>query len=193
MNVNKLFTKARRRLLQAVYGFDKWHISALSERPYAVDIIAYCNKRVQRNNFVEIGCGLGDIIRNVDYRSRTGFDNDEKVLKAARVLRVKNSSNTIIKFETFNFPESKLNGRHDVVTMVNWIHHIEPEILKQKIQQYLNENLETGGEIIIDTVQDTAYRFNHKIDFLANMVNSSVSRIGTYAREREVFSIKKIS
>jgi 2-polyprenyl-3-methyl-5-hydroxy-6-metoxy-1,4-benzoquinol methylase len=191
MSIDKLIAKVQRKILQLVYGFDKWHISPLSERPYAKDAIVYSNNRKERNNFVEIGCGLGDIIRNVDYINRTGLDNDRKVLKAAAALPSKTRHGKKVNFSVFDFPESSLHGRFDVITMVNWIHHIEPVVLKKNIEQYFRDNLVAGGEILIDTVQDKAYRYNHNIEFLTAGVQCTVFRIGEYARQREVFAIKK--
>jgi len=187
LTLNKIFRKG----LQIVYGFDKWHISPLSERPYAKDIIVYSNNRKERNNFIEIGCGLGDIIRNVDYINRTGLDNDRKVLKAAAVLPSKTRHGKKLNFAFFDFPESNLDGRVDVITMVNWIHHIEPVTLKKNIERYIRDNLVAGGEILIDTVQDPAYRYNHNVEFLTGGVQCKGFRIGEYARRREVFAIKK--
>ena len=191
MNIGTLYTKAHRKILQLIYGFDKWHTSPLQERPYAKDIINYCNARDTKNSFAEIGCGLGDIIRNVNYGKRDGFDNDGKVLKAAAVLPVNYGNKTNVEFHVFSFPESSLQGTYDVLAMVNWIHHIEPVILKKYIQLYLKENINTGGEILIDTVQDKAYRYNHQIEFLTGGIDCSVYKIGDYARQREVFAIKK--
>ncbi|MBL7699262.1 MAG: class I SAM-dependent methyltransferase [Chitinophagaceae bacterium] len=191
MSIRNLITKAQRKVLQLVYRFDGWHVSPLSERPYAFDIITYCNNRKERNNFVEIGCGLGDITRNVDYITRTGYDNDAKVLRAAKVLPSKTPKGKPVKFDVFNFPESGLTGTYDVITMVNWIHHIEPVVLKKYIEQYFKNNLADNGEIVIDTVQDKAYRYNHNIEFLSAGIECTVYKIGDYARQREVFAIKK--
>jgi 2-polyprenyl-3-methyl-5-hydroxy-6-metoxy-1,4-benzoquinol methylase len=191
MSIEILIPKIHRKIIQLVYGFDKWHMSPLSERPYAKDAIIYSNNRKERNNFVEIGCGLGDIIRNVDYENRTGFDNDRKVLKAAAVMPSKTRQGKKVNFRIFDFPQSTLDGKYDVITMVNWIHHIEPVVLKKNIEQYFRDNLVAGGEILIDTVQDKAYRYNHNIEFLTGGIPCTIFRIGEYARQREVFAIKK--
>lgn len=184
-----LLNKAYRKALQLLYGFDKWHVATLKERPYAVDIISFCNRLPRRGSFAEIGCGLGDIIRNVRFSTRKGFDMDEKVLRAARLLPV--TGNKPVSYEVFTFPESPLAGTFQVITMVNWIHHISPETLRNKIAAYMKANIEPGGCIIVDTVQDPAYRFNHDIDLLTAGLHSSVQKIGNYARGREVWAILK--
>ncbi len=177
-----------RRVLRLIYDFDKWHISPLGERPYARDIIRYCNNLSQKNSFIEIGCGLGDIIRNVNFRSRTGYDAEEAVLKAARFLAKINNEKDI-EFGVFQFPASVLNIKSDVIIMVNWIHNIEPNVLREKIGQYFHHNLLPGGQILIDTVQDKEYSFNHNISFLTKDLACKIARIGEYSRQREVWAI----
>ena len=188
-DLSGLKTRMWRRLLRIFFRFDKWHVSSLDQRKYAQDIISYCNERKRRHTFLEIGCGLGDILLNVNYELKNGFDADRKVLKAASFLTRKQRKE--ISFTVFNFPITYLKGKFDVITMVNWIHHIEPDVLKKKIEEYFRENLDPEGEIIIDTVQDPEYKYNHDINFLIKDLNCSLYRLGEYARQREVWAIKK--
>jgi SAM-dependent methyltransferase len=183
-------TRMCRRILRVFYHFDKWHISSLDQREYAQDIISYCNHKKRKDLFVEIGCGLGDILRNVKFQSRLGLDNDPRVLKAALFLsRLSNQKS--IQFDVFHFPGSTLTGSFDVITLVNWIHHIEPATLKNKLSEYFQEHLAPEGEILIDTVQDKAYKYNHDINFLIKDLDCSLHSLGRYPREREIWAIKK--
>src|SRR5882672_11472339 len=77
-----------RYVLYLYFRFSRWHIISLRERPYARAIIDYLNSRPpeQRGKALEIGCGLGDIIRRVDFENRVGLDADNSVLRAARFL-----------------------------------------------------------------------------------------------------------
>src|SRR6476661_7699197 len=102
-------TRMWRRGLRLIYRFDKWHVSSIDQRKYAQDIIFYCNKKDDKHSFVEIGCGLGDILRNVKYKTKKGLDADANVLKAASLLARLQGQN--IQFEVFSFPESSLIGR----------------------------------------------------------------------------------
>lgn len=190
--IDGFITRLQRRLLRIRFRFEKWHISSLNQRQYAIDIITHANDQINKSNCVEIGCGLGDIIRNVNYEKRTGFDIDEKVLAAARYLSRK-QSNREISFAVFKFPEDKLDGKFELIIMVNWIHHVPPDILKDNIAQMYKTNIRQNGEIIIDTVQDKSYEFNHNITYLTNGLNCSISRLGVYARQREVWAIRKTS
>ncbi len=154
--------KLQRIILRSFFKFDNWHVYTLTEKKYAKDIIAYCNAKSLRNSFAEIGCGLGDIVRHVRYRERRGYDNDEKSLKAARFLKIFSGGGKI-SFSDFSFPDSQLPGKYDVIVLVNWIHLINPAVLKSAITAYFNKSLNEEGVIIIDTVQDPEYEFNHDI------------------------------
>jgi hypothetical protein len=183
---------ALRHVLQLIFGFNKWHIMPLKSKRYAQDIISYCNKWSQHNSYVEIGCGLGDIIRNVHCKQRIGYDIAQNVLNAAGFLSQLYCQKNI-SFHTFTFPEDEiLVGGHDCIVLVNWIHNIQPSVLKENIEKYFTENINDNGFIIIDTVQDEEYQFNHDIKFLTSGLSCSIEKIGDYERQRKVWAIKKI-
>jgi hypothetical protein len=64
-------------------------------------------------------------------------------------------------------------------------------VLKENIEKYFMENLNDNGFIIIDTVQDKKYQFNHDIKFLTSGLPCSIEKIGDYENQREVWVIKK--
>jgi SAM-dependent methyltransferase len=173
-----------------MFQFDTWHITPLMCKQYAKEIIKYCNNNPIRNSIVEIGCGLGDILRNVHYKNKKGYDIDQNVLKAARFLSFwkKERNNT---FSIFIFPNDKLEDKYDIIVMVNWIHNIQPNILKENIEKYFLYNLNQDGSIIIDTVQDNEYKVNHDIKFLINDLSCKIIEIGNYERQRTVWAIQK--
>lgn len=181
--------RSLRRVLARIYGFDTWHVSLLVDRPYARAIIAYLNsgERVQRGTIVEIGCGLGDILRHVRFRSRLGLDSDPAVLRLARLLARFRARR--IEFRRFTFPTSELPGRYDVIVMVNWIHHIEPNILKANLNRYLRNHLSEHGQILIDAVHDPSYRYNHSIHDLTLGLPCTVVKLGDFAHGRTVYAL----
>jgi SAM-dependent methyltransferase len=183
------FERFLRYWLHLLFRFDRWHISSLRERPYARDIIDYLNglTHEQRTSALEIGCGLGDIIRHIDFEDRFGLDTDNNVLRAARFLSRFNCVK--ISFMKFEFPDRNLFGRYDAIIMVNWIHNIRPDVLKQKIEDYGLNNLSKTGRIIIDTVQDRQYKYNHDVAALTADLECHVIKLGLYKRGREVHVI----
>jgi hypothetical protein len=54
-----------------------------------------------------------------------------------------------------------------------------------------NHNYSYQIFIIIDTVQDEEYQFNHDIKFLTSGLSCSIEKIGDYERKRELWAIKK--
>ncbi len=197
--VSKILVKLRafpgrvfRLVLQYAFTFDRWHITPLVGRNYAEDIIAFLNSKPKESRYevIEIGCGLGDIIRHLDYQKKIGYDSEDNVLRAASFLsRISRQKNIIYK--SFEFPITPLNEMVNTIILVNWIHHIEPDVLKMKMEDYFENHLLPGGEIIIDTVQDKAYRINHQVSFIVQNLNCTLIKIGDYLNEREVFAIRK--
>jgi SAM-dependent methyltransferase len=176
------------------FRFSWWHTISLRERPYARDIINYLNGRppAQRTSALEIGCGLGDIIRHIRFEKRVGLDSNNNVLRAARFLSRFNFG-IRIRFMKFDFPDSNFFGRYDAIIMVNWIHTICPDVLKQKIEDYARENLSEGGMIIIDTVQDAEYKYHHDVAALTADLECRILSLGPYRRGREIHVITPLT
>lgn len=191
---NRLYFETKRlpkRLLHLFFRFDRWHVSSASERKYVKDIVCYLNKLPveDRKSIVEIGCGLGDILRKISFKKKYGLDVDQRVLNAAIFLNRFYSVKA--EYKTFSFPDSVFSGKYNVIIMVNWIHHFNSEVLKEKIADYFHNNLENNGWLIIDTVESATYRFNHDIKFLTSGLEAEVSAIGSYENGRSVYSVRK--
>ena len=186
-----IFEKIFRRMLKVVFGFDQWHTSVVDDRHYALDIIKYCNARNSREAILEIGCGLGDMLRKVQYKQRIGFDIDTKVLSGARFLSFFDGGQKI-KFAEFHFPKTELKEMVDVLIMVNWIFFFDEETLARYLQKYFHENVKAGGAIIVDTLKDPHYPNHHNIKTLAGNLPCNIFKIGNYARQREVWAIEKV-
>lgn len=182
--------RLERRLLQRVYGFDRWHVGHAGE-PYAADIVRHLDRGAEadRQAVVEIGCGLGDIISRLHFRRRLGLDRDPRVLAAARLLSVFRRGPRC-DFEVFEFPEAQLSGEYNAIVMVNWIHEIEPSTLRQAVHRYFEQHLRHGGCLVLDTVRDPAYTYNHDVRSLAPP-GALIDRLGRYARHRDVWVVRR--
>jgi SAM-dependent methyltransferase len=178
-----------RTVLQRVYGFDRWHVGHAGEA-YARDIVRALNAwpGPEREAAVEIGCGLGDIVRHLAFRERLGLDADEGVLGAARLLaRLQRGSSP--RFGRFHFPQSELSGVYNAIIMVNWIHQIDPDTLRRAVREYAAHHLSPGGAVVLDTIEDAAYVHNHDVRTLA-WPGASVDEIGRYPRGRRVWVLR---
>jgi hypothetical protein len=183
--LDKLF----RILLYYIFRFDKWHISVLGEKRYAMEIIRYCNSLKRDKQVLEIGCGLGDILRNVESFRSFGYDRDVNALKAAVFLSLFRPGR--VSFKSHVFPKDEITGKYDVIILVNWIHGIEPSVLRENLHSLFSFNLTTNGIIIIDTVHEERYMYNHNIDLLTDGIDCDLEKLGVFNHLREVWIIKK--
>jgi len=190
--VARVVRRFERHLLQRAFGFDAWHVGHAGER-YAADLVRYLNGQAEadRQAAVEMGCGLGDILRHLRFHTRLGLDRDPRVLRAARLLALFQRG-TDLRFAVFEFPHAQLDGQYNAIVMVNWIHLIPPGSLHHTIHRYFANHLHEGGRLVIDTVDDPAYTYNHRVRDLAP-AGASIDHLGRYARQRDVWVLRKPS
>ena len=190
MRIGRTLHRLERSLLQRYYGFDRWHIGHAGEA-YAADIVRRLNAwpDTGRQTVVEIGCGLGDILRHLRFGTRLGLDRDSRVLDAARFLS-RFGAGPPPRLEVWDFPAKRLVGTHNAIIMVNWIHDIEPEQLRLAVGDLFSAHLAPGGSLVLDTVQDPTYTYNHDIQRLAPP-GAVTDHLGRYARNRDVWFIRR--
>lgn len=151
-------------LLSRIYGFDRWHIANGGRcRAYKGIIADKINHlRPNLSTVVEVGCGLGDILRHVKSTTRIGCDIDERVIRAARIralfqnidFRVGNS--TVVS-------ETMI----DAVIMVNWIHNLSPSDLSKLVAPFLPNT----KYFVFDSIDEEAlstYKYGHDFQFLCD-------------------------
>ena len=176
-------------MLQRAYGFDRWHVGHAGEA-YARDIVRALNAwpAPEREAAVEIGCGLGDILRHLAFRERLGLDADEGVLGAARLLaRLQRGSSP--RFGRFHFPQSELSS---VSMRSSWSTGFTRSIRTRfaaPCASYAAHHLSPGGAVVLDTIEDAAYVHNHDVRALA-WPGASVDEIGRYPRGRHVWVLR---
>jgi hypothetical protein len=149
--------KRRNRTIQKEFGFHAWHIIPVQHRLYALKIADYISARAMKETvIVEVGCGLGAILGRIRYGMKYGYDHEHKVIEAARMLY---ETRKDVLFSTGSFEQVKMHKRIDFLVMVNFIHEIEPQVLKG----YLLDILSTAdvGMIVADEVQGPGYKYHH--------------------------------
>ena len=67
------------------YHFDPWHLSPYEWKEYAQACVRYLNTQ-NCKTVVDIGCGLGEILRHIKADKKIGLDLQEEVIMAAREL-----------------------------------------------------------------------------------------------------------
>jgi len=177
-----------RFILYKIFNFDRWHSQTIVGNHYVPLIIKTVNSS-NAINVVEIGCGLGEIILNVDAKNKLCLDQSQEVLNAASFISKLKFKKAV--FNKFDFSNNSLQGKYDVIIMVNWPHVINEKILKDKFSILFNENLNNLGFIIIDTVADENYRHNHDINLITENLICDVFDIGEFKPRRTIWKVIK--
>ena len=183
---------AFRFLMRLFLPFDPWHRMPLAAKDYAVGIIEHLNSlpRGRRGRVADIGCGLGDILLNLDFDNRLGLDNDPAVLKGAEIVRLTHFRGNA-RFAAYSFPGDGLDGVFDGVILVNWLHGVPPDPSKAGITRIFRDHVNPGGFIVIDTVSKDGYPYRHTAEFLLGGLGGVVEQIGAYPCGRQVWKVTK--
>jgi SAM-dependent methyltransferase len=183
-----------RFLLRLLIPFDPWHRAPLAAKDYARGIIDHLNAlpAERRGRVAEIGCGLGDILLNLDFEERLGLDSDPVVLKAAEFVR-RTHFRGRADFAAFSFPDNRLAGSFDAIILTNWPHAVPPEALKTGVLRLFEDSLTPGGCLVIDTVSKEGYPHRHEAAVLLGDLEGRVELIGAYPCGRRVWKITKIA
>lgn len=160
--------KVVRIILKFLFKFDWWHTSPIENREYAQDIIKQANKHESKNAVIEIGCGLGDIISNLNFKNRFFYDISKNALDAAQFMQHFRNFNSNSKdfFEVFDLFSNSIDEsiKCDIIIIVNWIHAFDSVLLAPKIKNLINNNMHSGSLLIFDIVSDkNNENFNNKI------------------------------
>jgi SAM-dependent methyltransferase len=187
-----MFNNSMRRLLRGVFRFDEWHIAPYNARPYAKLVVDELNTLPLRSSVVEIGCGLGDILRRLRFSQKRGLDQDSHVLNAAAFLtRISNPGGGKTVFKTATFPDQHLVGNFDAIVLVNWIHHLAPEVLKASLERLVAVNLNFGGVLVFDVVANESYRYNHDWKYLTGELDCRTRLVGPLEYGRYIVFVEK--
>lgn len=97
------------------YHFESWHLSPYEWKEYAQACANYINAH-DCKTIVDIGCGLGGILRHVRAERKIGIDLHEEVILAAREL-----SDGTITYKTGSF-DALTEKPIDYLVTLNFMH-----------------------------------------------------------------------
>ena len=127
------------------YHFDTWHLSPYEWKEYAQACVAYINAHGGKT-VVDIGCGLGGVLRHVKADRRIGLDLHEEVVKAAREL-----GGGDIAFATGSFDELE-EKQVDYLVTLNFMHGGTEDTWKEPYRKAAEQN--GVRYFIVDTVPE---------------------------------------
>lgn len=178
------------RRLRNKFSFGEWHLEPYELRPYAFDIKNYVNKLGNKELCVcEIGCGLGDIIRNIHAKRRIGVDISKEAINCARYL----SRWGGLEYYVGSFDDvGEIVGEEhiDVLITVNFIHNIEPSVLRSYYESIFSKK--KVRYVILDTIDSKGYLYFHDVGYLFPELKASTvisSHIVSTGGERRVYLV----
>lgn len=182
-----------RYLLKYIFKFYPFNLIPTQSKQYCIDIICHLNKREIKESVVEIGCGLGDILRNINFKEKYGYDKQMEVLNALNFLNKFYSKKKRIKLSQLQFGKGSIQGKHDAIILVNWIHKVPNDILQNSLKDFYRNNLNPGGEIIIDSISGgkDVYPYQHDFKKINEYLSCDMKLIGNYSMGKNQDIIRK--
>ncbi len=170
--MNCTYRKRLYKVLQKIFKFDKWHISSIKERDYAMYLVKYINDNlydlVYSKKIIEVGCGLGDIISSVKIKNteKIGYDLSAKVIRIAKIIHPN------CKFNVGSFNEIN-NEKIAVLIAVNFLHGFDEHTIEEWFNYVIQNN--DIDMIVVDKVQTPPYEYSHDYEVLFNKMGYRLS------------------
>ena len=170
------------RLLRLRFRFDKWHVHA-ADKPNYVRLVTKYGNNVEGSKVLEIGCGLGNLVSNLNFQTRIGIDLNEEVVRAAKFLNKFQIRK--VNYVVGSFGEASLFDDIDLLILINWIHRLNPSVLENEIRKLIKSSLKERAYMISEGVSH--YEYYHDRVFF--------EKFGDVVREeliddRQIFLIK---
>lgn len=129
-------------ILQKIFKFHKWHMTPVELRPYGIEVIKWCNRLLRRGRdanggkVIEVGCGLGDILAKIHVKkeAKRGYDIDEKVIRAAKVIHPG------IQFQVEKFAPDIRGERIFIFIAVNFLYEIDSRTVEESFKKLIADN-----------------------------------------------------
>ena len=136
------------------FNIDRWHkqggLHCSKRNPYIVEIV----NSISPESVVDIGCGLGAILSEVNASSLLGIDYSE-IARESHQLKVRN-----FKHGTFDH----ISGNYEVLIATNFLHSFDQSIVKNWIESAISRN--SVKFLIFDEIHENSegYKYKHKFD-----------------------------
>lgn len=150
-----LFKLMKYRQLQKKYQFYEWNTSPFELREYVQVAAEYIN-RIKPKTVIDIGCGLGELLRHIRAEHKVGLDLDENNIKTAKIL----DRSGKIRFITGSFEQIK-GEKIDVLVTLNFMHGLSEDKWIPIYRNFLKSN--DVERLIVDTLPQG--NGNYHLDF----------------------------
>ena len=174
--------RGKYKKMQTRYQFDAWHISPYELRKYVQVVAEYVSDK-QADVVIDIGCGLGELLRHTKAKQRIGLDLSKEVIEAAAVLGgnisyIAGSFEQVAVLEPIDYLIT-LNFMHGG-TNETWIPHYADVAKRNDIRHF-----------IVDTVPDDGA--SHRLEFEKILPSEyqMIDRMGPFLGDRYIEVYKK--
>lgn len=123
------------KILRKKYQFDSWHESPYEFRKYAQATAEYINEQ-GAHTVADIGCGLGEVIRNVSAPKRIGLDECKICIEVAKKL----DKSKKIEYVVGSFNQLNVAEPIDYVVTLGFMHGSKEDTWKSAYHKCASEN-----------------------------------------------------
>ena len=139
--------KAALYILFLIFRFDRWHTMRPYETTNYKKITVRLAQSVSPVTVVDVGCGIGDILRRIQAPERIGIDIDKQALRCAQLLNLFTSP-AIVYIEGSITNVDQISQRPiDVLIMTGWI-HVQSDAWVEPLLESLFSNVQVRYYII---------------------------------------------
>lgn len=178
-----------RLALCRLYGIDPWHVATPANKPYVRDVLRFLHGRAFRRA-VEVGCGLGDIIRRIRATERIGLDVDPRVVAAARLyLALTGGAVRLQRYDLICGGVPTLEA--DLWILINWLHAHPADVVALRLRELLARSV-PGTLVMLDSLSTGAHR--HEVaDLLDGIPHDCVIVRADAGDGRTIYAVTKRS
>lgn len=161
-------------ILQKIFGFHEWHATPIEKKAYGMEVIKWCNRLLEKDKdacngrVIEVGCGLGDILAkiNIKKENKTGYDIDEKVIRAAKIIHPN------INFQVGNFAPDIKGLRISIFITINFLYSLDYKTVEEQFKKLIINN--DIKYILTETMYPVTPNYPHSHDFNSILGNEYV-------------------
>lgn len=179
-----LVKREKYKALFREYGFDKWHVTPYELRPYATRLVCEINKITKQGGWqvCEVGCGLGDIIRNIRAEKKLGIDISSNVISCAKMLSEK-EDNTLFYVGGVGQAAEEVDRDKCILIAVNFTHSLPKEQIIKEFGEIRNA---TELKYIVVDEHHNKDGFNHDYDQIMKGLGFMRKKVISDLRDVEV-------
>lgn len=167
------------------FNFEKWHIQGGLHCSKRNQFIVNAINNLKVNSVVDVGCGLGVILNELNTSKLLGIDNSSNVIRAAESI----SENNNVTFLSGGF--GSIQGDYDVLIATNFLHNYDKNAVTQWIEKAIHKN--HIKFLVVDEIFDyiEGYRFKHR--FINYIDNLELVESDDFVKEKRCIKIYQVN